>query len=394
MFDGLEEMSLLSDEQVNALFGDTEDSNDNKSNGDSQDAPKNNDPENDLSTKQNPAEEKSADINPENLFEDSEDDDDDPESVGGEEKQGKKDGAPSSKSVPPFSSLAKALKEEGVLLDLEDSDIEKVSTGEDFVELIERTIQAKFDERQKRVDEALTNGVEPSLIHKYENMLQQLNSITDAQLADESEQGELFRKNLLYRDYLNKNFSEERAKRAVERAFADGTDIEDAKEALSSIKETIQAQYDTTLKEAKAEEEAVKKHQEEQANALRKGLLEDKEIFGDLEVDKAVRRKALDAIIKPVYQDPKTGEQFTAIQMYEKENRVDFLKKVGLIYAMTDGFKSLDGLIGKKVKKEVSKGMRELEDSLNNTHRKTDGSLDFVSSARDTESFLGFTLDL
>ena len=393
MFEDLEEMSLMTDEQVDFLFGEGEDPNgDGGKGGEGQDPSNKENPDNDPS-KQKPAEEKSEDVDFEHLFGDE--DSDNPESVGGkEDKQGKKEDASLAKSIPPFSSLAKALKEEGVFLDLEDSEIEGIKTSEDFTALIEKTIQSKFDERQKRIDEALNNGVEPSVIHQYEQTIRQLDSITDEQVESENEQGENLRRNILYRDYLNKNFSEERARRAVERAFADGTDVEDAKEALSSIKETVRAQYQAKLNEAKAEEEAVKKQQADKAKELRKSLLEDKELFGDLEVDKSTRQRALDAILKPVHQDPETGHQYTAIQMYEREHSVDFLKKVGLIYAMTDGFKNLEGLVGKKVKKEVGKGMKALEETLNNTQRKSDGTLDFISSAKDPESVLGFTLDL
>lgn len=392
MINDLEEMSLMSDEQVDFLFGEGEDPNGgNENGGEGQDPSTKETPDKDQS-KQKPAEE-NEDVDPENLFGD--DDPKNPESVGGkEDNQGKKDDAPSDKSVPPFSSLAKALKEDGVLLNLEDSEIEKVKNGEDFSALIEKSIQSRFDERQKRIDEALNNGLEPSVIHQYEQTIQQLDSITDTQVEDESAQGENLRRQILYRDYLNRNFSKEKAERMVEQSFKDGTDVTDAKEALESIKENIRSQYQAKLDEAKAEEEAVKKQQADKAKELRKSLMEDKELFGDLEVDKATRQRALDAILKPVHQDPETGQQYTAIQMYERENSVDFLKKVGLIYAMTDGFKNLEGLVGKQVKKEVGKGMKALEETLNNTQRKSDGTLDFVSSAKDPESTLGFTLDL
>lgn len=382
MFEELEDMSMLSDDQVNALFEDTIEVEEKKDDGAQE--PSKEKPEEKTKT----AEAKEEDINPETLFEEPSNE---PESVGSEKKKDTKDDAYSEKGIPPFSSLAKALKEEGVLLDLEDSEIEKVKTSDDFVELIEKTIQAKFDERQKRVDDAINNGVEVSVIHNYEQTIRQLDSISDEQLSEESERGENLRRQILYRDYLNKNFSEERARRAVERAFADGTDIEDAKDALQSIKDLVQSQYQAKLDEAKAEEDAIKEQRLSEAKELRKGLLEDKEVFGDLEIDKATRQKALDAILKPVYQDPKTGNKYTAIQYYEKTNSVDFLKKVGLIYAMTDGFKNVEGLVGKKVKKEVSKGMKALEEKINNSRRNSDGSLEFVTGAADKESFFNFS---
>lgn len=396
MLEGLDEMSMLSDEQVDALnlFGDSSDETDE---GNGQDPSKEN-PDNDPS-KEKPAEEEPENFDPENLFGGDDDGDEDdkktPESVGSKKDKGNTEDAPSTGSTPPYSSLAKALKEDGIsgFSSLEDSDIEKVQNGEDFEEVFEKAVQSRLDEKQRRIDEALNSGVEPTVIQQYEHTIEQLDSITAEQLESEDERGENLRKNILYKDYLDKGFTKERAERAVNQAVSDGTDIEDAKEALESIKKGIRAQYQAKLDEAKAEEDAIKQEQAEQAKTLRKSLLEDKELFGDLEVDKAMRQKALDAIIKPVHQDPETGQKFTAIQMYERENRVDFLKKIGLIYAMTDGFKTLDGLVGKKVKKEVGKGMRALEDALNGTRRKADGSVDFAGG-NDPESSLGFTLDL
>ena len=380
-----DESSILSEDEVAALFAG---SNDEQQEDDGTQTPPKTKPEDDPSNKENTAEEE-ATVDVEHLF------DPNLESVGGnEDNQGKKENAPLSKSIPPPSSLAKALKEDGIFPNLEDSDIENVKDWEGFSTLVDKVVEARFDERQKRIDEALNNGVEPNVIQQYENTLQQLDSITEAHVSAETEQGETLRKNILMRDYLNKGFTQTRAQREVERAFAAGTDIDDAKEALESIKETMRAQYQGVLDEAREQEEEVKKARQQEASELRKGLLESKEVFGDLEVDKAMRQKALDAIIKPVYQDPKTGDKFTAIQQYEREHRVDFLKKLGIVWAMTDGFKNLDGLVKGKVRKEVGKGMKALEETLNNTQRKTDGSLDFVSGANDSESFLGFTVDI
>lgn len=94
-----------------------------------------------------------------------------------------------------------------------------------------------------------------------------------------------------------------------------------------------------------------------------------------------------DTIAKPVFRNPDTGEMMTAIQKYEMENKVDFLKNVGLLYTLTDGFKNLDGLVKGKVRKEVKKGMRNLEQTLSNTVRNNDGTLRFVSGSEDSESF-------
>ena len=88
------------------------------------------------------------------------------------------------------------MKEDGILPDLDDDILDKAESAEAFAELIEAQIQARFDEKQKRIDEALGVGVEPSAIQQYERTLDYLDSLTEDAITDESEKGETLRKNL------------------------------------------------------------------------------------------------------------------------------------------------------------------------------------------------------
>ena len=325
-----------------------------------------------------------------------------PEGVGSEDNIEEQEDTTSNKggSSPKnnfYSSIAKAFAEEGIFPDLDDESASKIKTPEEFRDLIEDRIKSELDERQKRVDEALNAGVEPSDIRKYENTISYLDSIKDETITSENEEGEKLRKQLIYQDFVNRGYSQERATREVKKSFDAGTDIEDAKEALKSNLEFFQGQYDNLIEEAKAEEEKEIKQRKEQAEKLKKSILEDKEVFGELSIDKKTRQKIFDNISKPIYKDPNTGQIFTALQKYEMENRTDFLKNVSLVFTLTDGFKNLDGLVKGKVKKEVKKGIRELENVLNNTARTSDGNLRFVSNVEDDpESFIGqgWTLDV
>ena len=325
-----------------------------------------------------------------------------PEGVGSEDNIEEQEDTTSNKggSSPKnnfYSSIAKAFAEEGIFPDLDDESASKIKTPEEFRDLIEDRIKSELDERQKRVDEALNAGVEPSDIRKYENTISYLDSIKDETITSENEEGEKLRKQLIYQDFVNRGYSQERATREVKKSFDAGTDIEDAKEALKSNLEFFQGQYDNLIQEAKAEEEKEIKQRKEQAEKLKKSILEDKEVFGELSIDKKTRQKIFDNISKPIYKDPNTGQVFTALQKYEMENRTDFLKNVSLVFTLTDGFKNLDGLVKGKVKKEVKKGIRELENVLNNTARTSDGNLRFVSNVEDDpESFIGqgWTLDV
>lgn len=287
-----------------------------------------------------------------------------------------------------YSSIAKALREEGIFQNLDDE--VNISSAEDFAKAMRDEITAQFDERQKRIDEALNAGVEPLEIKRYENTLGYLNSLQDSHLADESEKGEKLREQLIYQDFINRGYSKERALREVKKSFNSGTDIEDAKEALISNKEFFQSEYENLIKEAQEEEKREVQERKEQAEKLKKSILEDDKVFGELQVDKSTRKKIFDTISKPVYKDPETGELFTAIQKYEMDNRTEFLKNLGLVFTLTDGFKNLDGLVKNKVRKEVKRGLKELEHTLNNTARTSDGNLRFVSGIdEDPESFIG-----
>ena len=343
------------------------------------------------SEEENPKEDKDKDkketteVDRESLFEEGE-----PESVGSGDNKDTEDTDPDKGSTSPnfYSSIAKALTEEGIFPDLDEETISEVKTPEDFRDLVEKQIQAGLDERQKRIDDALNAGVEPTEVKKYEGAISYLDGITEEDLTDESEKGETLRKNLIYQDFVNRGYSKERASKEVQKSLKGGTDIEDAKEALESNKEFFQEQYDNLVKEAQKQEEAAKKERRQQAEALKTSILTDKKVFGEIDVDKKTRQRIYENIAKPIFKDPETGEPMTAIQKYERENSTDFLKYVGLLFTMTDGFKNLDGLVKGKVRKEVKKGMRELESKLSGTMRTSDGNLRFANGAEDPESWL------
>lgn len=296
-----------------------------------------------------------------------------------------------------YSSIANALKKDGIFPDIDDESLAKIKSPEDFAEMFENQVQAKLDEKQQRVDKALNYGVELSDIQKFETTLDYLNNITDDVLSDESEQGENIRRQMIYNDFINRGYSKERAEREIKKSFDSGSDIEDAKEALQSNKEFYKKSYDNLVNEAKAEAEKLNKQIKEDSEKLKNSILNDSKVFGGLQIDTSTRRKVLDNISKPVYKDPDTGKLLTAIQKYEADNKLDFIKNVGLLYTLTDGFKNLDKLVGNEVKRETKKAMRELENTINNTSRYSDGNLRFVTGVSDdNDSYIGkgFSLDI
>ena len=340
-------------------------------------------------------------VDPESLFEDE--GKETPESVGSgkDNKEGKEDTAPDEDSdgTSPdnfYSSIANALAVDGIFPNLDEETVKKAVDAETFSDLIEQEIQARLDEKQQRVSKALENGVEPTDIKKYEGTLNYINTITDAALAEESEKGEQLRYNLIYQDFINKGMSPEKAKKYTDRTVDAGTDVEDAKEALQSNKEFFTNAYNNLLNDAQQKADEEKAERTKQAKQLETSLMKDKQLLGDMEIANGIRKKAFELISKPVYKDPETGQYMTALQKYEMEHRSDFLKYTGLVFAMTNGFKDFDSFAKGKVKKEVRKGLKELEQKLNNTRRNSDGSLKMVTNQReDPDSFIskGMRLD-
>lgn len=332
-------------------------------------------------------------VNPDDLF--------DSENVGSEGKEDKDRETPDSSkdgSSPDsnfYYSIASALVEDGVLPDLDEEFIKGIKSPEDLAEAIDKQVNAKLDETQKRINAALNANLDNDEVRQYETVLNNLDRITEEAINDESEKGENLRKQLIYQDLINRGFSKERAAREVKKSFDSGSDIEDAKDALESNKSFFKKQYDDLIEEGQKEAEAEKKRITKEAQDLKKQMLEDKEIFEGITMDKATRQKAYDNIAKPIYKG-EDGEYLTAIQKYETENPVEFRKKLGVIFTLTDGFKNLDMLVKGKVKREVKNSLRELEHTLKNTNRPKGNPTYVGSVSTDPESYVGkgWSLDI
>ena len=346
--------------------------------------------------KEGPKEEKkeeTTDFDEENPFGTSQ-----KESVGSEDEdiQGKGDTDNKNISSSPkiknfYSSITDALVVDGIFPDLDKEIIQNVKTPEDFQKIIEEQINARFDEKQKRINDALNNNVEPNIIQQYESTLDYLNKINDESLSAENEEGENLRRQIIYNDYLNRGFSKSRAEKMVNDAINNGTDVDDAKDALQGIKDFYNNKYKEILDSAKENEKKLAEERTKQSENLKKSIMEDKNLYGDIDIDKATRTKIYDFITKPVYKDS-NGNYMTALQKYQSDNTIEAMKNFAICYTLTNGFKDWSKLGSKQAKREVKKGLANLEKVINSTSRNHDGSLGFVSF--DESSYLGQDMQL
>ena len=355
------------------------------------------DNEEDTQEEDNKKQEDTTEVDPSTLF----DGEEEPESVGSDEDNEEQEGAHSNKSgsTSPktdfFSSIAEAFAEEGILPNLDEETIKGIKTPEDFRKAIDDYIKSELSEQQQRVADALNNNVEPDAIRQYEGVIGYLDNLSEEDLKSESENGENLRKRIIFQDLMNRGFSQQRAEKEVNKSIQNGTDIEDALDALNGCKSFYKNAYNDLLKQAKEEKEKEEEQYRKRSEDLKKSILDEKsKFFGDMDLDKSTRQKVYESISKPIYKDPKTGEVFTAIQKYEMDNRDEFLVKLGLVFTLTDGFKSLDKLVDKKAKKVIKRGFKDLEERINNSSRDTYGNLKFASGVEDGESYLGKGLKL
>ena len=342
--------------------------------------------------KSNNEETNTAEVDPDSLFSDNAEGE--PESVGSEEennKGNKEDTNSQEGGTSPdfFSSIATAFAEEGIFPDLDEDTINNIKDAQSFSDAIVEQIHAGLTEQQKRVIECLDNGVEPDQIRQHEQLIDWLDKQSN-NIEVEGDAGDDLRRRVIMQDYLNRGFKPERAQQMVDKIFESGTEIDEAKESLQSLKQYYTDSYTKLRKNAKEEAEKEIEERNQKAARIKKSIIEGKtKFFGDIDINKDIRQSAYDAISKPIYRDPKTGETYTAVQKLELDNSEEFLAKLGLLYALTDGFTSIDGLVNKKAKKEIKRGFSELERKINNTARNSYGNLDFTSGVSDENSYIG-----
>ena len=294
-----------------------------------------------------------------------------------------------------YKSIAKALKDDGVV-DVDDETLDNIKDSNDFVNnIINKKINDGIDDVTKRVYDALTAGVQVPVIKQYENTINILKTIENADIEDEGEDGENVRKKLIFQQYINRGFNDEKAKKEVEKSFNAGTDIDDAKDALSDNLEFFQNQYNDLIEQSRKDNENRMAQKRQELEVLKKSVMSDSDEWKDFNINDTLKQKIYDNITKPAYKG-QNGETYTEIQKYERENRIGFLKNVSLCYTLTNGFTDFSGLSKAKVKKEVSKGMRELESALNSTSRTSSGALKFITNTNDDpeSSFKGWDIDV
>lgn len=260
-----------------------------------------------------------------------------------------------------FSSLVQALKEGGVLADVEEKDIKN---QEDFLKVIDESVKARefqdLNDTQKEYLEALRSGIPHENVVAHQQAQENFASITDESIEDESEEAEQLRKNIIMTNYMSKGFSEAKAKKIVDKLVESGEDISEAKDSLVELKEAENKTFENQkLKVIQDKKDRQKKDEEDMAT-LNKIVNDTKEIIPGLNIPSNVRKQIIKELTQPVgYTED--NRPLDRISKYLYENPIEGRVKLAYLLAVTEDFKKMNVLENKKAKKDIFKG---LEDAL------------------------------
>ncbi len=270
------------------------------------------------------------------------------------------EGAPSEDT--PFSLLATALVQEGVLPSLSLDKVKDFKSFDDIAEAIKNEIKnnelAGLTDTQKKYLKALEAGISEEDFIKNEKEKSSLNNITEDVLSEPD--NEDLRKSLIIQDLLEQGINKEKAEKLAQRSIDLGEDVDDAKEALKLIKERKQIEEETRIKTLEETKKQREKENKEALETLKTKLLkETKHIIEGLPYSPTIAEKVYDSITKPVKIE--NGKAISKIMEARSKDPVDFEIKLNYLFEITDGFNNFDKLI--KVSK--SNAVDKLSKSIN-----------------------------
>lgn len=254
-----------------------------------------------------------------------------------------------------YTSFANVLVEKGILSSPES---DKIKSVDDLVSIINSEVSnrefADLNDQQKTYLQALRNGVPDLETREHLSIMNELTSIDDVMLSDNQE----LRKELIKQDFIEQGMAIERAEKLTKRSIELGEDLEDAKDALTSLKTIKEKTYKEKLKQS--EQAKIKQQEDEtaQMTKLKESVTSTEEIVPGMKISEAQKTKLFSQMTKPV---GKVGNQLVnEVQKARIENPIDFEIKLNYIFQITNGFKDFSKL----VKQSKTKAIKELDKQL------------------------------
>lgn len=281
-------------------------------------------------------------------------------------------GATTSQSDTVYSNLAKACFEDGIFGNGEAA--VSVKNADDFRQLMDSEINARLDYAHRRVLAALDAGVPQNEIQGMEAIIDDLNQYDKINLADESDEGLNNRKEIIYRAAIFNGKDDARARKEVDKSIKAGTDIEDAREGLASMRQYVSQNYEAMVNQNKQRQYEMSRQREEQSRQMANDIMNTDGFTGALSPQ--TRRRIVNNCMIPSERMP-DGRQVTPLQAFFLSNPYA-TRIVGELFTLTDGFRNPNAITDSKVRKGVSRGLASMERKLQGSNPAPSGGMRYA----------------
>jgi hypothetical protein len=273
-----------------------------------------------------------------------------------ENKTPESKGSPSSSqsaSPPLLASLAQTLLEEGVLSSIDAEKVKEIKSAQDLIEVVKEQIRssefADLDENQKAYLEAIRAGVPPNIVEQHVNNTLIYNQITDEDIEGEPD----LRAQLIKNEFLARGFSSEKADRLTKQSIDLGTDADDAKEALATLRAKDAADLKAKTEAAAKSKKDAQDAEKTKLETLKTTIQTKEEIVKGIKVNDQVKTKVFETLTKVVDHD-EAGRPLNAVMKARKADPTDFDVKLAYIYHVTNGFTDFSKFGAVKETKAIS----------------------------------------
>lgn len=229
-----------------------------------------------------------------------------------------------------LQTLAQTFIERGVI-EAEEDDIKELNSFDDFEKLFKSNIEksefSDLNEKQKEYLTALRLGVPEEMIHKHQNIMEQLDDITEKDIEGSEELAVSIYSTLL----ANRNFTDKQIERYIEMARSNDSLTVEATEGLEELKRIQTETFNAEVNKRKEQEAEIKKNAEKERDEIKNFLVGGTaEVIKGSKIDKKTGEEVFKKMITPV--DTINNTPVNALQKFAIENPIRYKAIVNYLF--------------------------------------------------------------
>ncbi len=270
----------------------------------------------------------------------------------------------SSTEESPYNKLANALRDEGVLSDIDEEKLKEIKDARSFVDTVSEQIEKSknnyiesLDSDLQEVADAIEKGVPLDEYSRKKHEEKEYSNIDTEKLKEDED----LQKKVLKEDLTSRGYSEERADKFIEK-FEDTGDLEEeALTSLDTIKEEKQKEIEELKKKQEQERERIMEENKKYMEKLKENVYNKDEIVPGLEANETIKNKVFESMTTPVDKDSQGNPLDTVMKSWMEDP--DYAVKLHYLHNITNGFKDFSKIMNtaksdavKDLEKTVSKG--------------------------------------